>query len=62
MIRYGVGELVYDKADARKRPGIILEKYCGRFLIYFDDQTCYWLYYKEFASYEDLVSDKQYQI
>ena len=48
MTDCSVGSLVYDKADARKRIGIIIEEYCGRCLVYFDDQTKYWLYHKEF--------------
>ena len=62
MNKYQLGTLVYDKADAAKRPGVILQKYCGRFLIYFDQETSYWLYYKDFGSFEELMSVKQYKI
>ena len=52
MIKYEIGCLVYDRCDADKTPGVIIDSYCGKYLIWFEPSRIYWAYYKELSPVE----------
>jgi len=41
------GDLVVDNCDANKTPGVVLESYCGKCLVWYSSDVIIWTYYRD---------------
>tara|TARA_A100001515_G_scaffold144140_1_gene147309 strand:- start:269 stop:430 length:162 start_codon:yes stop_codon:yes gene_type:complete len=42
-----VGDVVVDLCDADKTPGVVLESYCGKCLVWYRSDFIIWTYFKD---------------